>query len=114
MRFTWLLAAALAVVSVTIGCSFLPMKPTWTMTVDSKPSGAIVLGNWRESNGTVSFKPLGTTPYTVTWRQAYEDETLKVQSGDQTVTVVPIENRSIFVDFSVSPPVVTGANVISR
>jgi PBP1b-binding outer membrane lipoprotein LpoB len=89
-----------------------PAKPIWQMTIDSNPPNAIIQGNWTKEDGSTTFKQIGVTPYSLQWRQAYSDETIKITMGNKTATVIPQEGRSIFIDFEADPITVTGATLV--
>ncbi len=53
-------------------------KPQWNLTVDSKPSGAILSMNVLRPDGTLEFQTRGMTPKTFPWLQESEDDPIKV------------------------------------
>ncbi len=104
-----------AVLALSAACATshpaAPKRPRWNMSVDSKPAGAILLAN-RARGGRMSFEPIGSTPMTTLFELGYDDEFVKLQSGSQVVTLVPMPNTSIYVDFTTDPVTVVGAKLV--
>ncbi len=110
----FILAAALSLSAACASTPAAPTRPRWTLSVDSKPAGAVMYGNHAQPDGRISFQPFGTTPLSMAWEQGFDDEFIKLTSGTQSVTIIPAPGQPVYVDFTTDPITVLGAKLMGR
>ena len=85
-----------------------PTGPSWALAVNTIPAGAIV----SSYDDNQRLKEIGRAPFTTVWSARSKSDSLVVSYQAQTVTIIPLENHSITIDFNSIPPTVTGGRVL--
>lgn len=81
----------------------------YAIAINSLPSDGAVIFKYNTKQNTVK---IGTTPFSGTWSEPAGSAMLITWQGRE-VKVIPRVKESITVDFSQTPPKVTGADVLA-